>query len=191
MRRAGIDIDGVLYDWDRRCRELLECFWGVEIPERSESYYAVRDKLRRRLGRATGDQAWQWLFSPPAVHAGLWLHGPEVPGAIDAVRRLSLTHEIAIITKRPRIAAWDTYQWLADRKIAPDSVTILGTEPGTKGSKGQVMCDWYVDDSADVVEDLVSQGRRVFLLDQPWNQGATVGERVADWADLVRKVTKG
>jgi hypothetical protein len=189
MKRAGVDIDGVLYDWDARCRELIGCFWGVEIPERSTSYYAVRDLLRERIGRSTGDLAWSWLFTAPARSAGLWLDGPEVPGAVEGLRRLWSTHEIAIITKRPRLAAPDTFRWFADRRLAPDSLTIL--DPAEPRSKAEVPCDWYVDDDPRNIEDLVGQGRRAFLFDQPWNRGAEVGERVADWDDLLRKVTKG
>jgi 5'(3')-deoxyribonucleotidase len=186
MKRAGIDIDGVLYDWDAQCRVLIADFWGVEITERSTTYYAVRDTLRERLGRATGDLAWSWLFTAPARSAGLWRDGRTIPGAFDGLLRLSTSYEIAIITKRPRHAAGDTYRWFAYHRFAPDSLTIL--DPSSGRSKAEVPCDWYVDDDPRNVEDLVSQGRRAFLFDQPWNQGAEVGERVLGWDDLLRKV---
>jgi 5'(3')-deoxyribonucleotidase len=191
MKRAGVDIDGVLYDWDARCRELIGCFWGVEIPERSTSYYAVRDLLRAQLGRATGDLAWNWLFTAPARSAGLWLDGPTVPGALDGLRRLQCHFEVAIITKRPRVALPDTFRWFADTlRFTPDALVVLGPE---SGSKGQIPCAWYVDDSEAIVEDLATfhPEAPVYLFDQPWNQDAKVGTRVADWDALLRKVIKG
>ena len=184
MKRAGVDIDGVLYDWDTASRALLAERWGVSLPI-SISYYATRDALCERLGTATGNLAWSWLFTAPAQQAGLWRWNP-MPGVFEALNRLRLHFEVAIITKRPRIAAGDTFRWFVDRGFTPDSLTLL--EPSSGRSKAEVPCDWYVDDSPAIVEDLAKQGKRVYLFDQPWNQGCEAGERVADWDDLLRKV---
>lgn len=184
--RAGIDLDGVLYQWEPTARRVLEEHWGVRITE-SETWDWIREKLVERLGPSLGAQAGHWLFRGEGVIAGLWRNGEPYPGAVDAARKLALSHDVVIVTARPRYALRDTMSWLLFHGIYPTELIILPPGEGQR-PKSSVLCDWYVDDSPANVEELDAAGRRAFLFDQPWNRACPAGERVSGWEDLMEKL---
>lgn len=181
--RAGIDIDGVLYDWDARARALLESRFGVSLDERSSSYYGREEQLKKILGPASGALAWQWLFQQEAANQGLWSMGEPIPDAVEAVSRLALTHDVVLITKRPRAALHESYWWLRTVGLAPTELVFI--HPDSDRGKSTVPCAWYVDDSPAVVTELERIGHKVFLFDQPWNQDCAAGRRVRSWEELL------
>jgi 5'(3')-deoxyribonucleotidase len=180
--RAGIDLDGVLHEWSPTARQILFDKLGLVISE-SQTYNWIKDECAR-LGKP---EAWGWLWreAVPAMFSG-----EPYPGAIDAIHRLQQTHDIVIVTKRPRGAIIPTFRWLALHGIEAVEVIVL-TDPTAR--KSVVECDWYVDDSPEVIEELWRAGKRVYAFDQPWNRnlppevegGVT---RVKDWDVLLRKV---
>ena len=184
--RAGVDIDGVIYEWDANARRLLAEHWGVDCEE-STHYSSIREQLIARLGEETGRMADNWIFQSDAMNAGMWTGGEETPGAYAGLTRLSSTHEIILVTKRPRVAIPDTYHWLVSSGIYPTELIVI---PESGRPKSAVACDWYVDDTPDVVEELVNAGRRTFLFDRVWNQDCQHGERVDGWDALLGKVLK-
>ena len=182
--RAGIDVDGVLYEWERQARALLAGWWGVPLEE-SVHYYSIQDGLQAQLGEAAGKLADSWLFTD-GWRYDLWDGGDEVPGAVEALRRLSASHDLVIISKRPRVAIAQTWHWFLRQRLCPTEMIII--PPDSDRPKSSVLCDWYVDDSPAVVEELQAAGRVVYLFDRPWNQECQAGERVAGWDLLMRKV---
>ena len=142
-----------------------------------------------RSGPATGDLANTWLFNQEAALAGMWHAGGETPGAVEAVRRLSLTYDVVFITKRPRLAIPYTWDWLAARHLYPTEMIVI--PPDADRGKSTVLCDWYIDDSPAVAEELEKAGRVVYLLDRAWNRECPFGTRVQDWGGLLERVLKG
>lgn len=179
-------MDGVLYAWQIAATRLLNCFWGTRVPEQWERFDHAYDLVKEQLGPETGKQAWSWLFQGEAMKRGIWRDGGDFPGGIDALRRLSMAHDVVVITKRPQIAAADTYAWFAERRFYPTELIMI--HPENDRSKGTVPCDWYVDDSPANVEELTAAGRKVYLFDQPWNQECSAGIRVRGWDDLLKHV---
>lgn len=180
--RAGVDMDGVLYPWESHARFLLYNQFGIKISP-SPHYNWIQEECIR-LGRK---DAWDWLWGY-GVH---WLFsgGDMYPDARVNIRKLQYTHDIVIITRRPRGAIAATLSWLGKNGVLPSEVLILHDN----GPKSAVSCDWYVDDSPDIVEELFRAGKRVYVFDRPWNQnlppevegGVT---RVLDWDELMRRV---
>lgn len=182
--RAGIDLDGVVYEWEARARVLLETHWGVALPE-SVHYFGIREGLIIHLGIETGRRADAWLFAEGWRH-GLWDQGEEVPGAVDALQRLALCHDLVVITKRPRTAIPYTWDWLLARRIHPIEMIVI--PPDADRGKSTVPCDWYVDDSPAIAAELTAAGKRVYLLDRLWNRDCQAGKRVMNWEDLLKHV---
>jgi len=181
--RAGVDLDGVLYAWEPQARSVLESQWGVSLSP-STDYYSIHYELAERLGPAVGTDAERWLFSTGGCNAGLWIDGASVPKAVETVQRLALSHDVVLITKRPRVAIPDTWRWLVSQGVFATEL-VVSNKP-----KSSVSCDWYVDDSPSVVEELAAAGRKVYLFDCPWNQDCPAGVRVKGWDDLWSRVVK-
>jgi 5'(3')-deoxyribonucleotidase len=180
--RAGLDLDNVLYDWERHARLLLSLWWKVELPV-SREYDSIR--------KAVGKEKWDWLFDEGVRRFGLFRTGSVLPDAAIEVQSLAATHDLVILTRRPRHAVRDTHEWLAEHLIYPSEVVIFHELPyqgAAVRQKGEVPCDWYVDDSPEEVEDLEERGKRVFLMDRPWNQECRAGERVANWHELMGRL---
>lgn len=171
--RAGIDLDGCLYGWEPYTRELIARRTGIVLPE-SSHYNSLRD--------AVTPEVWAWLWDTQVEE--MFSMGAAHGEGISAVRLLAETHDIVVITKRPRQAAVATLQFLADQRIPAIEVHILDHE----ARKSSVPCDWYVDDAASVVEELAEAGKTVYLFDRPWNQGCEAGIRVKSWYNLLVQV---
>lgn len=180
--RAGVDLDGVLHPWSSTTRQILRENFGLVISE-SQTYSWIKDECAR-LGKP---EAWGWLWENAVPEM---FSGDPFPGAIEAVHRLQQTHDVVIVTKRPRDAIVPTLKWLALHGIEATEV-IVQIDPAAR--KSVVRCDWYVDDSPEVIEELWRAGKRVYAFDQPWNRnlppevegGVT---RVVDWQDLMGRV---
>lgn len=185
--RAGIDLDGVVYEWDAQARLLLSAWWGVSLEE-SSHYYSIREGLIEQLGEATGRMADSWLFTE-GFRYGLWDRGEETPGAVEALRRLALSYDLVFITKRPRVAIPYTWEWLSARRLYPTEMIVI--PPDADRGKSTVPCDWYIDDSPAVAEELSAAGKVVYLLDRPWNRACEFGIRVNNWDGLLRRALKG
>lgn len=171
-RRAGIDLDGVVHQWGPTARSILKLRFGIEISE-SETWDWIKDHTTR--------EQWEWLWSE-GVEWGLF-SGEAYPFAVASLHRLAETHDLVVITARPRAAVPQTFAWLAQHQIMATEVHVL-----TNGDpKSAILCDWYVDDRTDNVAELANAGRRVYLFDQPWNRHETpaFSERVRDWPDLM------
>jgi uncharacterized HAD superfamily protein len=157
--RAGIDLDGVLHQWSPTTRGILLREFGLEISE-SQTYNWIKDECAR-LGRP---EAWPWLWENAVAEM---FSGPAYPGAVEAVLEIQRAHDVIVVTKRPRGAIVPTLRWLVDRGIAASEVIVLHD---LAARKSVVKCDWYVDDSPEVIEELWRAGKRVFAFDQPWNR---------------------
>ena len=170
-----------LHQWSPTTRRILRAQFGLEISE-SQTYNWIKDECAR-LGRP---EAWPWLWREAVPEM---FSGEPYPGAVEAVHRLQETHDVVVVTKRPRGAILPTLRWLATYDIAASEV-VIQHDPAAR--KSAVECDWYVDDSPEVIEQLWRAGRRVYALDRPWNQDLPPGmgsvTRVMGWDDLMRRV---
>ena len=169
MARIGLDLDGVMYDFEGASRFLLREHFGVDVPKPSAYWNYTKDWL------ADNGQpdAWEWLWTE-GVRNGLFRHGHMLSGAVRAVNKLvNDGHELVVITSRPATARVDTLMWLGFHAVAAAEVHMLGDFK--KKSSVRPYCDVYVDDSAANAGDLLKNTPGTVLLwDRPWNQGTPV-----------------
>jgi len=141
--RFGIDLDGVLYHWDKTARFLLSHQFGIELAPESETWDHIENEI-------TKDQ-WKWLWTK-GVERGLFRHGNVYRGSIEALNSLSKFGDNVIITNRSHSANQDTMDWLSFHRIPTTEIHLLnGNEPK---SIVQPQCDLYVDDNVDKIIDL-------------------------------------
>ena len=121
---------------------------------------------------------------------------PTAPGAVDAMRRLSRSYRLVVVTARPECAAFVTRRWLTRRLgdlIAEVTFTnawplpgepTLGTKAGYCRARGIGV---IVEDSLDYVSECCGAGMQAVLLDKPWNRGTTPhgATRVSSWSEAV------
>lgn len=138
--RFGLDVDGVMYMWDKTARYML----------RTERGY-TRDQLGRpsrywnEIADIVSKEDWQWLWGT-GVKMGLFRYGHLFTGTIEAVRTLSTIGDAVVITHRPRSAVQDTLDWLSFLKLPFTEIHLLTSgEPKSKVPH----CNLYVDDKPE------------------------------------------
>lgn len=178
--RIGVDMDGVLADFDRGWTERYNADFGTNLKPKHNDHW---DALITLTG-LTYDEWWEWAQSK---HEDLFLSLPALPGSIRGMWDLREDgHEICIITAKPRWAAGHPSSWLIKHNIPYDEIHVTS-------KKQYVVCDVYVDDALHNVVDLLenTDARVIQYAAYPYVNG---GERVegaiyaTSWDDVVREV---
>lgn len=172
--RFGIDIDGVMYMFDKTARYML----------RTEKGY-TRDQLGRpsrywnEIKDIVSNNDWQWLWTG-GVKNGLFRYGHLFTGSIEAIRELNELGDCVVMTHRPRNAVQDTLDWLSYLNLPFMEVHLM-----TNGEqKSAVKCDLYVDDKPENCVDFNDNTNGIPLLwtresNGDWDEdsGTFVGDR--------------
>jgi uncharacterized HAD superfamily protein len=169
--RVGLDLDGVLYNWERTIREMIEARFSIRLRE-STGYDYIKEGVPA--------ESWASLWQEPALQE-MFTSGFSYYDGLFAARKIQETDDLVILTRRPREARRYTHSWLMHRLIHPMEV-IHFTDGRPKSS---VYCDLYVDDSGHEVEELASAGRTVLIPDRTWNQDCAAGTRFTSWATVL------
>jgi 5'(3')-deoxyribonucleotidase len=159
MLRLGIDLDGVVADFNTGWMTRYNAEQGTNLtPDQVTDW----DAMVPLTHFTSIDEFWRWARNGDGP--GLFRHLPVLPGASDALHRLSRHHQIVIITTKPRWANAETFAWIGDNAIPTREVHIIGR-------KWLIDCDIYLDDGPHNLERLVAHrpDRVVCRYVQPWN----------------------
>ena len=193
--RIGIDMDGVLADFDAAFRETETRLFGqgeagrAGEPEREEEAQALADRRQAakdgdapeerlasaRQAKRKRDRVWQVIQGTPNFWETL---RPLDTGAVKRLHGLMLAHrwEVFFITQRPKTAG-DTVQrqtqrWLVDQGFDLPSVLVIG---GSRGAAaGALRLDYHIDDSPQNCLDVISDSRAKTILIVTDNDETTV-----------------
>lgn len=172
--RIGLDIDGVMYQWDRTANYMLRDVlpnspYGRDVLDgESPTWNFIQEHISK--------EHWDWLWTE-GVRLGLFRHGHLYPGTIQAVRELATLGEVIIITHRPKQAVKDTLAWLTYQDLPLSGVHLLTN--GEQKSQVRPECDIYLDDKVENCEDYIENTEgRVVLMGRPWNGACS-------WKNLV------
>ena len=146
----AIDIDGVLYEFQRTYAYMLREYRGVDVPPVDE-WWTEWDSIWKHGTRE--DRKWMWT---EGVALGLFRYGHVITGAIAGVQRLvRMGHDVCVVTHRPATAVQDTLDWLSYVRLPFSAVHILSrNEPKTT-----VKFDLLVDDKPQNIADALARGR--------------------------------
>ena len=190
----GIDLDGVLYPFDRQF---------------------AREARLRRFGNAPDHEhgrAWQFYRAwgmtddefldmyAAGVRAGriLW-RGRPYPGTLPGWRALAQAgHRLHVITdRRPAGAEQEalaaTQHWLRTHRLEPASVTISPDKTTIVSLSRHPSKVAFIDDRPENHAALLRAGVRAYLMDRPWN-ATSPGPRVRslpEFASAVSALTGG
>lgn len=189
MSRVGIDLDGVLYDFDFAFRSYLidthgwRPDWCTAVT-RWEFYedWGISLAGFKRVCHQAADAGRLWNEGPPMDRRT----------AIPALRGLKEAgHSLHVITHRgfgthPSASHVATAKWLGEYDIPYDTLTF-------SGDKTIVKTDWMIEDNADNYSALKKSGCNAVLIDRPWNQHVEDAVRVtsvSEFAELVEGASK-
>ena len=175
--RIGLDVDGVLYNWEAQARNLLKREFSVDLPISSE-WDSIKDSVT--------EYQWYWLWNDALYE--LFTDGEPCSGIKDGVRELSELGDIVIITNTPKRISDARLQWLLDHEIHIDEYHLV--DSNSDKSKITPLCDVYIDDSHHVALDLFNNTDKYILLwDRPWNESFYISSdkffRVASWEHAI------
>ena len=122
------------------------------------------------------------------------LHAPTIAGAQEAIKKLSKHYSLSIISARPEYLRERTEQWIQKHFGNMFETIHLNNQyhgDEIKKTKAEVCqeigAEIYVDDLLENAEGVANTGRKVFLLDSPWNQGEIPQgiTRAYSWNEIV------
>jgi len=179
VSRIGIDVDEVLYSWQRTARYLLRNVYEGDC----QGYDLTQPFKEWVIATQIGEQAYDWLFDA-GVDNGLFRHGHVITDAMIGVRALKdAGHDLVIVTHRPENGVQDTLAWIDFHFGKEDPYPWSGISILSNGEpKTTIPWDIIIDDSPGNIKDAVMAGRQGILFGADWNGGEIT------WPDAVKIV---
>jgi 5'(3')-deoxyribonucleotidase len=170
--RVALDVDEVLYSWQRTARYLLRNLYNGTVMD----YDLSKDFAQWVIATQIGEKAYRWLFDE-GVKLGLFRHGHVITGAMLGVRALKAAgFDLVVVTHRPENAVGDTLAWLNFHFGREDPFPFAGVSILSGGEpKTSVAWDIIVDDSPANIDEAFTKGRVGVQFAAAWNgwDGAT------------------
>ena len=177
MKKLGIDIDGVLANFDERFVNILRNSFGIKIPaDFQPSNWAWNDVPG--MSPELMDAAWAKIDSTPCFWESLKPYPDIVDMAEFFHEHADKLYEIYFITARKdgvgRGTREQSERWLRENLINPkQTITVLPVKSGL--DKAEVMyalqINYSIDDHAPTVTNNKSiKNHNAYLINRPWNQ---------------------
>ncbi|MEO1056201.1 MAG: hypothetical protein AAFY28_04725 [Actinomycetota bacterium] len=181
--RLGIDLDGVVADFNAGWISRYNAQFGTELHSDHVTEWNAPLALTHfeKMGAF-----WAWARTS-GDGASIFRVLAPYDGAIDALGGLARSHQVVIITTKPRFAIHDTYAWLAEHRVPTSEVHIVD-------DKTVVDCDVYLDDADHNIDALATAHPDAVVCRyvRPWNHHHD-GTNVVDvngWTDFAAVVER-
>lgn len=196
MARIGIDIDGVLCDFNQGFVKIINQLYPNRV---SPDYVQQSWDWHEVLSPSEYDRCFQkamsiinWWLTLPAYYKSViqlnyWLSGVK-------------DQEVWIITSRPdsaneasMSATYQSKQWLEFCNIGSKYNTVeLLTVPHSEDKVdicSRLDIDWMIDDKPETIQAMDDfPYLHAALMDQPWNQGVSVKWRVKSMKEFLKQL---
>jgi len=178
--RLGIDLDGVVADFNRGWTAAYNRCFGAELHEGLVQTWGSPLSLTH-----FSDMDAFWLWARDQGEAGVFRDLEPYPGALQALEELHADgHRLVIVSAKPDWAVPGTLEWLAEHRIPTREIHFIE-------SKYEVSCDVYLDDAPGQVAELVrmrAEEAIVCRYVRPWNDPVEGAHDVHDWSQFQHKV---
>ena len=181
-KRVGVDVDGVLGDFESVARRAVRELYGREFGE-----VVTWDFLAEVIPPEETRRFWEYLGNPGYFHSRF----TPFPGAGEGFAALYRATEVYIVTSPPRRApTWTSErdEWL-ERIFGIPYSRIVHT-----AAKHTFLGDALVDDRVENIEAWAAEeipGSVPILWDMPYNREETRFLRTRSWHEVLRIVTGG
>jgi 5'(3')-deoxyribonucleotidase len=177
--RIGLDLDGVVYDFNKAYIRILNRLTGSELLN-AETF---QPQSWHYDSSFYSDEVCEAAWKMPNVH-DLFSEVKPLFGAKDFVRKLrSMGHDIVVLTTRPKeVRGLTMNMFQLDFSFWPSfffSASIA--------DKMSVKCDVYIDDHPDSKAFVVA-GKRLILMDAPYNRNLEVPIRCYTYEEILNKL---
>jgi hypothetical protein len=176
MQKLGIDIDGVLANFDEKFVSLLRTELKVDI--KRDFQPTDWGWTNANLEPGIMDRAWEIIDSTPCFWETLSPTSDIISMAEFFHEYADKKYEIYFITARKdgigRGTREQSERWLRENLINPkQTITVLPVKSGL--DKAEIIYALHLDYSIDdhtptVVNNKTIKDHHAFLLDKPWNQ---------------------
>jgi uncharacterized protein len=176
--KIGIDVDGIVYNWEAQFRALLIQYHGVTLPI-SEEFNSIQNQCTR--------EQWKDIWNNHPLE--LFIGGDYYRDARGVVAELVYQgHEVYFVSATPS----GTIRQARARKLLEDFSGIYGVyfiNPG-EDNKTVIECDVYLDDKLETAQFTAIKGYKSFLMDRPWNQMklSDATTRIYTWKQFLEEV---
>jgi uncharacterized HAD superfamily protein len=186
----GIDFDDVIFDFNDSLHAYHNAKYGTSVKRQDIVSYDIE-----KLWHCTPEEASKKIFEFYETEE----HEKTLPisGALEALSLLKSDHELHIITTRGNQVRDVTLKWIKKNfsgYFTSINLTNQYFGDGHKRTKLEVCeelgVDVMIEDSMSHATEIAKSGRRVFLIDTPWNQGNVPENvtRVFSWGEIVKKL---
>ncbi len=177
----GVDLDGVVADWNAGFKPIAAEFMGRDIDEMPEAntwelteWGFDQELLHQAFEVAVGERR-MYRNLPTYPHASEVLHRLDDAGVHIRI----VTHRL-VLTGAHQTTAGDTIAWLDDNEIPYWDLCFLGR-------KSDLAVDLLIDDAPHNIASLRKAGRNVLVMDQLYNRDLG-GPRANGWLDVEKYV---
>ena len=189
MSRFGMDIDGVLANFDRGFLDVLNRVYGKEYTEedlenkRDWDYFKTLEDLTLEQENDAFKYLGEWF----------WLRlEPYDQKAMLAISLLSEKHNIYFITDRhpnptKELTLWQTRKWLEHFNISPAGVILTKEKPQACKLLG---LEYFIDDNVKNVNNINKTDTKCFVMNKSYNSKCKA-ERIYsiwDYISIIRGV---
>jgi len=119
-------------------------------------------------------------------------------GAQEAIQTLKQNHSLFVVTARPETMEKQTRRWL-DKHFPNAFQDVVFTNHWADDcetiSKGDVCnkfnADIHIEDNIDYAKECINGKRRIFLMNQPWNQDDNLPPditRLNSWKEILQMI---
>lgn len=192
MIRIGMDVDGVLADFNSAFTALIRQQTGIDIAHGPEGPSSWHWPGEAGVTKAQENKLWETI----KLSHTFWVSLKPLPGAYEVLRMLDALQgyyhaQTYFITARPGDWAHEqTKRWLRTWGMV-DPQVLIARKPEEKAKVAEGLgLDCVVDDRLENANTYATRVPKanVFLIDRPYNQGTLFnpGKRVAHPMDALR-----
>lgn len=194
--KLGIDIDGVLYDFDGHVREQAP-YMGLPhalTPEQEEALLQPSPRWNY-LPDVLGKANWDWFWSNQDKLESYLSSNDYGRKHWEALAKLTTRHETYLVTNRPAECRYQTYIWVASEYPKTQLQGIIHADDKVKTAMG-LSLDVLVDDRPSQLQKYGEWAKghheRVWLygVRRPWNESHTSIYPGFKWVDGVADLLK-
>jgi 5'(3')-deoxyribonucleotidase len=179
-RRLGIDLDGVVADFNSGWIERYNAEFGAELALADVTMWNAPVGLTHF---ASMGEFWSWAETC-GDGASLFRVLEPYPEAVETLQRLARRDTIVIVTTKPHFARRDTFAWLEDHRVPASEVHIVD-------AKHEIACDVYLDDADHNLRSIRVARPEALVVRyvRPWNRAHEGVVDVEEWAQFERLLT--